>query len=259
MRKLQNISLTDIMAGLSPSMVNDPDIQAMCATIDAALHKTVASIPNVAIMHNLRHDNIPDDDNGSLLIDSLAWQFHVDFYDSTMPFAVRRNLTANSLPWHMKKGTPSVVEEIVTAVFADGVVTEWFEYGGLPYRFNISTEVTNFTDEVMHNLISAIFTVKNTRSWIDYIEVVNRSNVQWYAAFGLISESTIYVSISDPIDTDDRPIIAPVYAGIKPELDGYATVKAPDAVRATASATIYAGIKPEFDGYVTVGAGGLPA
>jgi len=261
MTNLQTISLTEIMAGMSRLMVQDPDIQAMCATIDAALQKTTAFIPNAAIMHNLRHDKIDPNDavlDGSLLVDLLAWQFHVDFYDPALPFDIRRELTANSLPWHMKKGTPGVVEEIVTAVFEDAVIDEWFEYGGMPYRFRISTEITNFTADVLNNLIIAIFTVKNTRSWIDYIDIVNRSNANWYAAMGVIEESTIYVTLGDQLDTNDRPIIADVYAGVLPDFSGYAYVPAPDALPVNAATGFRIGILPEFIGYVTVEAGELP-
>jgi phage tail P2-like protein len=242
---LQKVKLMDIMAQMSLSMVEDPTIKAMCETIDNALHKTTDFVPNIAIMHNLRHDLIdPDNEtlDGSMLIDLLAWQLHVDFYDPTLPFEVRRELTANSIPWHMIKGTPQVVEEIVTAVFSDSTVSEWFQYGGWPYRFRVSAVVSNVTEDVIYNLIAAIFTVKNTRSWLDYIELINRSNADWYFAAGEIKTQTSYITIGEPVSP--RPVIAQAYAGVLPLGQGTLKLHDDGILTARPRAQFYGGVLP---------------
>jgi phage tail P2-like protein len=103
----------------------------------------------------------------AVLIDLLAWQFHVDFYDPKMQVEVKRDLVLKSLDWHFRKGTPSVVEDIVSTVFSKAIVQEWFEYGGLPYRFRVATAETMPDSETRSNLIRAINSVKNTRSFFD--------------------------------------------------------------------------------------------
>jgi phage tail P2-like protein len=101
------------------------------------------------------------------LIDLLAWQFHVDFYEPWLPVEIKRELVLKSLDWHYRKGTPSVVEEIVSTVFTRAKVEEWYEYGGRPYGFRIATEEQKPDAETLKKLIRAINSVKNTRSFLD--------------------------------------------------------------------------------------------
>jgi hypothetical protein len=84
-----------------------------------------------------------------------------------MPVGVKRDLVLKSLDWHFRKGTPSVVEDIVSTVFSKAIVEEWFEYDGLPYRFRVATEESMPDTETRSNLIRAINSVKNTRSFFE--------------------------------------------------------------------------------------------
>ena len=165
MRDIKDISLREL---LPPSIADDPDIQAAADAIDAELQKTARHIPSLAIVKRLRNGEITD----PALLDMLAWGLHVDFYGPDMPLEVRQALVAKSLDWHTRKGTPSVVEEIVTSVFSDAEVSEWFEYDGLLNRFKISTEYTDANPAAIQRLVDAIFSVKNVRSWLDGIEIV---------------------------------------------------------------------------------------
>jgi phage tail P2-like protein len=126
------------------------------------------------------------------LIDEMAWQFHVDFFDPDVPLSmeVRRELAANSLDWHTRKGTPSVLEEIVKVVFEihDAKILEWFEYGGRPYTFRIETEITNITARRIGHLIAAIFSVKNTRSWLEGIDIRWSADLNLYAGMAVAQE-----------------------------------------------------------------------
>ena len=166
MRDLFSVNLQEL---LPPSIANDPNILAAAEGIDAELHKATERIPGVSIIPRIRE--IVD----STLINLLGWQFHVDFFGPDAPLEVRRELVARSLDWHTRKGTPSVVEEVVTAALADSKLTEWFEYGGMPYNFRITTEMPITSAEDIRTLIRAIFSVKNTRSWLDFIEALTRA------------------------------------------------------------------------------------
>jgi hypothetical protein len=84
-----------------------------------------------------------------------------------MPVGVKRDLVLKSLDWHFRKGTPSVVEDIVSTVFSKAIVQEWFEYDGLPYRFRIGIDGELLDETARKSLIRAINNVKNTRSYLD--------------------------------------------------------------------------------------------
>ena len=157
---LSNVSILNLMP---PNIASDKNVRMAAQAFDEVLRDIIKQIPNVSVISNLVLNKIVDE----ILIDLLAWQFHVDFYDPKMPITIKRELVMKSLDWHFRKGTPSVVEEIVSTVFSKAIVQEWFEYGGLPYRFNIATEESMPDSETRNNLIRAINSVKNTRSFFD--------------------------------------------------------------------------------------------
>lgn len=181
MRDLQSIALREL---LPPSIASDPDILGAAEAIDRELHKSTGFVPGVSIIPRLR--GLTDEQ----LIDLLAWQFHVDFWDPDLPMTVemKRELVAKSLDWHTRKGTPSTVEEVVTAVFGDARVLEWFEYGGSPYTFKVETEITDVTLRRIRILIDAIFAMKNTRSWLDGIDIKWKSDMGLYAGAGVVQD-----------------------------------------------------------------------
>lgn len=102
------------------------------------------------------------------LVDELAWQYHVDFYDYTADIDKKRALVRNAIAWHRYKGTPAAVEEVCTAVFKSAQVYEWWRYGGEPYHFQVRLIEEGVPNEiVIDNLERAIAVMKNTRSWLD--------------------------------------------------------------------------------------------
>lgn len=153
------VSLLDI---LPASLRGDPNIQASSAAFDQEFHEVTAAIDKLLLYVNL--ENQSDE-----IVDLLAWQMHVDFYDSSMPIEIRRELVRNSPAWHKRKGTPAAVEELLTTVFGDGEVEEWFEYGGEPYHFRVVTNNASATNEQAEEFIRAIDSVKNTRSFLEAI------------------------------------------------------------------------------------------
>lgn len=157
---LSNFSIINIMP---PNLAADKNIKMLADAFDETLRKIINKIPDVAIIPNLVLDRIVSE----ILIDLLAWQFHVDFYDPSFPIEIKRELVLKSLDWHFRKGTPSVVEEIISTVFSKAIIQEWYEYKGLPYRFRIATDEQIPDEETRNKLYRAINSVKNTRSFLD--------------------------------------------------------------------------------------------
>lgn len=158
---LYNISILDI---LPDSLKQDPDMVAMAKALTPEMQLLSEEIKLCLLLKMIDHLS-------SELVDHLAWEMHVDFYDPDLPLEVRRLLVKNSIPQHRRKGTPAAVEELISTVFGDGRVEEWFEYGGEPYYFKVVTNNRDVTTEQALLFTRALNSVKNTRSWLEKVEI----------------------------------------------------------------------------------------
>ena len=105
------------------------------------------------------------------VLDHLAYQLHVDEYDTSYPIEVKRRMVKQSIPIHTRKGTPFAVKTAIATVYESGQLDEWFSYGGEPYRFRVSgikAPLTGAAD--IQRLVTLINSAKNKRSWLDYVQ-----------------------------------------------------------------------------------------
>ena len=162
-KDLQQVSLLDLVP---PNLREDVQVQAAATALDAELNAATGSI--LECLHLPRIDELPE-----RVLDLLAWQWHVDFYEPVgISLETKRKLVKNVIKWHREKGTPAVVEEVANAIYEPSSVVEWFEYGGQPYRFKVRTEEIPQTQAERAIYIRALNSVKNTRSWLEAIEYV---------------------------------------------------------------------------------------
>lgn len=158
MNKLSDVRLKSLAP---PSISNDSKIKALCDAIDVKLHEIADATGLILLQPRL--DTLPE-----AIIDELAWQYHVDFYDYSADLTKKRALVRQAIAWHKRKGTPAAVEEVCAAVFKTAKVFENWEYGGQPYHFQVRLIEEGIPDEtVIDNLYRAIAETKNTRSWLD--------------------------------------------------------------------------------------------
>ena len=171
---LCNVSILNL---LPPNIANDNNVKMMAKAFDKTLLDIIKKIPEVAIIPNLILGKIVNE----TLIDLLAWQFHVDFYTPDLPLEIKIGLVQKSLDWHMRKGTPATIKEVVTQIFAEAKMQEWYEYGGLPYRFRIA--INEFIpNKTQMEIVRAVNTVKNTRSYLDSLTSITEFTDEAHAA-----------------------------------------------------------------------------
>lgn len=160
MNDIYSTSLLEIMPS---NLLADKKIRDICQSLDDTLKRISAETNIPALIYNI--DTLDSD-----VIDILAWQFHVDFYDETLPLEKRRELVKKSIDYHRHKGTPYAVDCIVDAVFENGVVEENWEYGGEPYHFRVNNITSPLPDiGKLQQIVKAIQSMKNVRSVLDGI------------------------------------------------------------------------------------------
>lgn len=121
------------------------------------------------------------------LIDILAYDMHIDWYNYKYPLEIKRRLVKSSIKVHKKLGTKYAVETVLKNVYKTAVVEEWFEYGGQPYTFRIKVGVGDegLSENTSREIESKMQFYKNLRSHcssIFYILKVERAEVK-VAAF----------------------------------------------------------------------------
>ena len=156
-----------------PQSLDKENVQEVAKVVDDTLLSFDKTIAEVLIYPAI-------DMLGSELINTLAIQMHCDFYDDTLPLAVRRNLVKNSIAWHRIKGTPAAVEQMIQTVYQTGVVEEWFDYGGEPFFFKVNLGDSQITTQKIKNLIKMINASKNVRSWLEALRFSKSIDITRY-------------------------------------------------------------------------------
>ena len=173
MINLDVLKLLDLL----PSRITDKEMEALAYALDPEMQEITKAIEEIIIMPRIRYQ--PEN-----IVDNLAWQLHVDFYEPLgLDLDKKRTLVEVSLDWHRRKGTKSVVEEIMLLLFFPNFrVEEWFEYDGKPYFFRAIIGSEPLNQEQLEEAIKAIYITKNERSWLDYITFEHDVNVNSYIA-----------------------------------------------------------------------------
>lgn len=108
------------------------------------------------------------------LLPWLAWDRSVDEYVDSWPTSVKRQVIAGSYSYHTIKGTPAALTRALAQLDYETTVTEWFQYGGDPYRFRVAfslPENGTMTQVEFQSLYRLIMTAKNVRSMVDSFQV----------------------------------------------------------------------------------------
>lgn len=161
-KDIYNIEWLDV---IPPSISADPQVQAISDAVTPQLQEVSRDIRECILLARL-------DELSEPVVDLLAWQYHVDFYEPELTLNQKRSLIRTAIDAHRRKGTPYAVELVVKAILNEGIDQEWFEYGGQPYYFRIVKISGQMPDAAIYDrLKKAIQSVKNTRSWLEGISL----------------------------------------------------------------------------------------
>ena len=132
----ETIYNADFAKYLPDALKKDQKMVALANTTAEALLNTSGIMDSVLIYS--RFEELPEE-----LVDVLAYDLHVDWYDYSYPLEVKRDLVKNSVKVHKKMGTKYAIETALGSLFPESEVEEWFQYGGEPGHFHIVLDTTN--------------------------------------------------------------------------------------------------------------------
>lgn len=162
------------LADILPSQMAT-EVQQQC--ISYALKKGIQLVVERANMTRTQTviDNLPEK-----ILDVLAVELRTPYYREEMDIETKRNIIKRTLLWHLTAGTPRAVSELITTVFGDGEVVEWFDYGDKPYHFKVKTNAL-LTPEMSVFFTSMLERVKNTRSHLRMIEIHRTVDCEFFS------------------------------------------------------------------------------
>jgi phage tail P2-like protein len=109
------------------------------------------------------------DELDETLLDILAYDLHIDWYNPDSSPDIKREIIKESVRVHKRLGTKYAVESVVRAYFGSGEVREWYEYGGDAHHFKIISSNPSITNEQATRFFQMLEVVKRKSSWLDSV------------------------------------------------------------------------------------------
>ncbi len=121
---------SDFAQYLPEALKKDPKMKAFAQAVTKQLLEVSGTIEDVLIYS--RFEELQEE-----LLDILAYDMPVDWYDYSYPLKLKREILKNSVNVHKKMGTKYAVENVLKSLHPGSRVEEWFEYGGTPHCFRV--------------------------------------------------------------------------------------------------------------------------
>lgn len=227
------LGTSKLIDNCTPSIGYDNQVKAASGAIDKQCYEIITDTGEVLFIPNIM--GLTD----SNLVDILAWQFHVDFYDASRDIEFRKRLVQMSIIWHKTKGTVALVQDVLDTYWPHGAtISEWFDYedplpparppnssGPLPepnwhdrYRFRILTDVGIIKPSDEQAVLNLINHYKPISRWCEgvYRARSSQCNIGWT---GMLLRF-IYRDIAAPTNYRPPPRQAETYQLVPPASGG---------------------------------------
>lgn len=185
----------NLLAALPSALSQDPSALALAQAIAGLLVERATENRRLTLYAAIDQLEEP-------LLDLLAQDFGVSWWDPDYSLEEKRRLLKDSWRVHRTLGTKYAVETAISAIYPETKVQEWFEYGGQPYCFKLLIDSTfERIDPAKHKrVLERTAFYKNLRSHLDSIEYTAIPKGEWTAgcligAAGLSGTLTMEVPI----------------------------------------------------------------
>lgn len=138
-----------------------PEIESISYALQNQVARVVAATEKTKCFSGI--DQLDD-----ATLDYFAVEMRTMYYDQSLSIDTKRAIIKNTLNWYTKGGTPSAVKELLSVVFGEGQLEEWFNYDGDPFHFRAVLPVSQGAAVGNMNLFRELISkIKNVRSHVD--------------------------------------------------------------------------------------------
>ena len=163
MSNVHGLTKENLLFTFPASLRENPSIAALGDVTMEALAKRPAEIALLSLYPRI--DELPE-----ALLDILAYDFKVDWWDADYSLEEKRRTFKDSWRVHKTLGTKAAVETAIRAIYPKARVQEWFEYeGGKPYHFKLDIDLTNEISDAArpYRVLERVNFYKSLRSHVD--------------------------------------------------------------------------------------------
>ncbi len=192
----------NLVVTLPPALRTDPSVVALAEALSELLAARPAEIERLRIYPAI--DTLEEP-----LLDILARDFKVDWWDPEYSLEEKRRTLKDSWRVHRLLGTRAAVETAISAIYPHTQVLEWFEYGGEPYHFRLDINITNdsIDSEKQRRVLERLNYYKSLRSHNDGVTYFVEAQPAIAKAVSTVAalQESAHVPLTLPV-----PIIKPV-------------------------------------------------
>lgn len=187
----------NLVATLPPALRTDPSVVALAEALGEVLAVRPAEIERLRIYPAI--DTLDES-----LLDILAYDFKVDWWDADYSLEEKRRTLKDSWRVHRLLGTRAAVEIAISAIYPHTQVLEWFEYGGAPYHFRlrINSAEDDINSEKQRRVLERLNYYKNLRSHLDKVNYFMTPAPVENRASGTVQGRYMRVGVDIPIPAE---------------------------------------------------------
>lgn len=125
---------TGLIEGLPPAVADEPWIRIMDKVYRERHQHEMDAAERIHIYTLI--DSQPEE-----ILDVLATQFKVDWYDANYPLQAKQNIIKTALEVRRYYGTDWATLKAISAIYPRSEIEQWYDYGGTPGHFRVICSV----------------------------------------------------------------------------------------------------------------------
>ena len=141
------------------------------------------------------------DEQPEEILDYMAVELRSQYYEESFDIETKREIIKKTLPWYLKAGTKTSVDEMMRTLFGNGGTIEWPDFSdgpGTPGTFDIETEGL-LTQDTYERLTRIIERQKDLTSHLRFISVMRtiEKELLFHAGLDFFTEQTLTNDINE--------------------------------------------------------------
>ena len=125
-----------LVEGLPPDVAKEPWVQILDAVFRERRKKELEAAERLKIYTDI-------DRADEAVLDILAVQFRVDWYDTSYPIETKRRIIKTALEVRRYCGTEWAVQKALASIYPNVKISEWYDYGGRPGYWRMNVDITD--------------------------------------------------------------------------------------------------------------------